>query len=218
VLANRTNLAIYAQGVFGTIPWGVTGFWAINHFEEAGGMSKVTATSLQNLVGLGAVAGTIVFGVIGDRLYQRNPRYVFILCGIGTLIGTLPFVLLFNASMTELGLAPFLAFAVVGGFSAACAGANVKAILMNSNEPQQRGSAFGVLSLTESIGPGLGPILGAMFFQWCGMRGGMNFAIAWWIPCGIAFLLGSLVVGGQQRVRESGATLLQRCRPGRRYT
>jgi len=214
VLTNRTNLAIYAQGVFGTIPWGVTGFWAINHLEEVGGMSKAGATSLQNLVGLGAITGTVVFGVIGDRLYRRSPRSVFILCGIGTLVGTLPFVLLFNLSMTEVGFAPFLVFALVGGFSAACAGANVKAILMNSNEPQQRGSAFGVLSLTESIGPGLGPLLGAMFFEWWGMRGGMNFAIAWWIPCGIAFLLGSLVVGAEQRRRDPADTWLRRRRKG----
>jgi MFS family permease len=199
VLDNRINLAMFLQGLFGAIPWGVTGFWAIYYFEEAGGMSKAGATSLQNLVGLGAIAGTVVFGVIGDRLYRRRPSHVPLMCGTGILLGIVPFVLLFHCAIDSTAFATLLVIALVAGFTAACAGANVKAILMNNNEPEQRGSVFGLLAITESIGPGLGPLLGAMFFDWWGMRAGMNFAIAWWIPCGIAFLSCAFLFRGRQR-------------------
>jgi len=189
VLRNRTNLAIYLQGLFGTIPWGVTGFWAISYFEQVGGVSKAMATSLQNLVGVGAIAGAIAFGVIGDRLQARRPAYVPIMCGVGVLVGILPFSLLFNLSLDDTEITWMFLIAVAAGFTAACASSNVKAILMNENDPHQRGRVFGLLSLIEGVGPGFGPVLGAMFFEWWGMAAGMNFAIAWWVPCGLSLFM-----------------------------
>ncbi len=191
IFRTRTNISMYLQGLFGTIPWGITGFWAIHYFEHTHSLSKAGATSVQNLVGLGAILGTITFGIIGDRLFRVRPKYVPLLCGAGTLGAVLPFLLLFNLDSSDIGWPAFLALAFGSGFIAASAGANVKAILMNVNPPENRGSVFGLLTITESVGPGFGPLLGSMFFYWWGMSEGMNFAILWWIPCGIALLIGS---------------------------
>jgi len=199
VLANRVNVAMYLQGLFGAIPWGITGFWAIYYFETVSGMSKANATSLQNLVGLGAILGTVAFGVLGDRLHRRRPSWVPLMCGAGVLIGIFPFLTLFRWSVQPTSLALLLPIALLAGFVASCAGANIKAIVMNNNPPEQRGAAFGVLSLTDSIGPGLGPLFGAMFFEWWGMRAGMNFAIAWWVPCGFAFIICALMLERRRR-------------------
>ena len=205
VLRNKTNVTIYLQGLFGTIPWGVTGFWAISYFEETAGLSKSHATSVQNLVGLGAILGTVVFGILGDRLYRRRPRNVPLMCGAGILLGALPFAMIFNVSPQVVGLGSFMGIALLGGFLAACAGANIKAILMNVNPAKDRGSVFGFLSITDAIGPGLGPFVGTLFFGWFGFNGGMNFSILWWIPCGLAFFAAAAFIeADRRRARASG--------------
>ncbi|MCP4674557.1 MAG: MFS transporter [Deltaproteobacteria bacterium] len=207
IFTNKTNLVIFLQGAFGTIPWGITGFWAISFFEETRGFSKEAATSIQNLVGLGAILGTVAFGIIGDKLYRGRPRNVPLMCGIGTLVGVIPFYMVFNMSAEEYGIATYLAVAFFGGLFAACAGANVKAILMNVNSPENRGSVFGVLSITEAIGPGFGPFLGSVIFMWWGMSGGMNFSILCWIPCGLVFLLAAAFIEADRKNLESYLTI-----------
>ncbi len=204
VLRNQTNRAIYLQGLFGTIPWGVTGFWAISYFEETAGLSKSQATTVQNLVGLGAIIGTVVFGILGDRLYRKRPRNVPLMCGAGILLGAVPFAMVFNVSPDAVGLAGFMGIALLGGFLAACAGANIKAILMNVNPARDRGSVFGFLSITDAIGPGLGPFVGTLFFGWFGFNGGMNFSILWWIPCALAFFAAAAFIEGDRRRARLG--------------
>lgn len=39
----------------------------------------------------------------------------------------------------------------------ACTGANVRAVLLNVNTPQTRGTAFSVFALADDLGKGLGP-------------------------------------------------------------
>jgi MFS family permease len=98
-----------------------------------------------------------------------------------------------------------MGLALLGGFLAACAGANIKAILMNVNPARDRGSVFGFLSITDAIGPGLGPFVGTLFFGWFGFNGGMNFSILWWIPCALTFFAAAAFIeSDRRRARSDG--------------
>ena len=129
------------------------------------------------------------------------------MCGAGILLGAVPFAMVFNVSPNAVGLGSLMGIALLGGFLAACAGANIKAILMNVNPARDRGSVFGFLSITDAIGPGLGPLVGTLFFGWFGFNGGMNFSILWWIPCALAFFAAAASIeGDRRRARLGGAS------------
>ncbi len=74
------------------------------------------------------------------------------------------------------------------GFLVSTASANVKAILMNVNPPERRGSVFAVFNITDNLGQGFGPAIGGLMMAGSSMLFTLNFATLWWIPCGLLFL------------------------------
>jgi len=196
IFSNRTNLWTFLQGIPGTIPWGLLGFWMILFFERERGFSKEAATTVFNLLGLGTIIGSIFFAFIGQKLYNKKPKFMPLLCGTGVLIGVIfPFILvnlnISNPTGSELILINALAF--VGGFLVAVPAANVKAILMNVNRPEHRGSVFAVFNITDNLGQGFGPAIGGLLMS-TGFLFTMNFSIFWWIPCGLIFFMVALYI------------------------
>lgn len=197
IFANKTNLWTFLQGIPGTIPWGVLGFLMIHFLEADRGMSKEAATTVFNLLGLGTIIGSVFFAAVGQRLYNKKPKYMPLLCGTGVLIGVIfPFILVnmqvHNPTGTEMIL--FYALAFLGGFLVAVPAANVKAILMNVNRPEHRGSVFAVFNITDNLGQGFGPAIGGMLGGAFGYAFSMNFSIFWWIPCGLIFFMVALYI------------------------
>ncbi len=191
ILSNRTNLWTFLQGIPGTIPWGILGYWMIHFLEQVRHFSKEMATSVFMLLGIGATLGSLVFALIGERLYHRNPRYMPIMCGCGVLLGVIPAFMMINwpvANPEGVELVAFMSLAFLTGFFVAVASANVKAILMNVNRPEHRGSVFAVFNITDNLGQGFGPAIGGMLVS-CGYLFMMNFSIFWWILCGLIFFM-----------------------------
>jgi MFS family permease len=191
ILSNRTNIWTFLQGIPGTVPWGILGYWLIHFFEKNRGFSKETATTLFLMLGIGATIGAIVFAVIGEKLYRKKPAYMPMLCGGGVLIGLIPAFILVNWSHFQPGgwhQTAFFMLAFLTGFLVSVPSANVKAILMNVNRPEHRGSVFAVFNITDNLGQGFGPAIGGVLVS-IGYLFTMNFAIFWWIPCGLLFFL-----------------------------
>jgi MFS family permease len=186
IFTNKTNIFTLIQGIPGTIPWGVLTFWFIAYFEAYRKLSKESATLMFDVLGAGTLVGTIVFAYIGERLYRKDPKYMPILCGTGIIFGIIPSAILINMPNSNMILYMILGF--LTGFFVSVAGANYKAILMNVNKPENRGSVFAVSNLTDNIGMGLGPLVGALLLPY-GYQLMVNFAIVWWLPCGLLFLL-----------------------------
>ncbi|TFG62960.1 MAG: MFS transporter [Spirochaetales bacterium] len=189
IFSNRTNIWTFLQGIPGTIPWGILGYWMILFLERTRHFSKEVATTVYLMLGIGTTLGSVVFAMIGGRLYRKNPRLVPILCGIGVLIGIIPALPIVNLSVSNpqggtIILYYLLSF--VTGFLVSVPSANVKAILMNVNRPEHRGSVFAVFNITDNLGQGFGPALGGMLVS-VGYVFMMNFSIFFWIPCGIIF-------------------------------
>jgi MFS family permease len=209
IFANKTNIWTFLQGIPGTIPWGILGYWMILFLEKVRGFSKENATTVYLLLGAGVIIGSVVFAYIGERLYRNKPKYMPILCGIGVIVGIIPTIPLINGTLINpadpnLMLAYGLAF--LTGFLVSVASANVKAILMNVNRPENRGSVFAVFNITDNLGQGFGPAIGGLLVP-VGYVFMMNFAVLWWLPCGLLFFLVARNIG---RDRDSLQDLMKK--------
>lgn len=186
IFTNKTNLFTFLAGLPGTIPWGIFSYWGITFFQQYRHVSKEMATTIFLVLGIGATIGSVVFAYIGERLYKKNPMYMPILCGCGILAGFIPSIILINLSLAN--ISKYLVLSFLTGFLVAVAMANVKAILMNVNRPEHRGTVFSVFNITDNIGMGLGPAIGGLLLPF-GYAFMMNFAIIWWVPGGLLLFL-----------------------------
>ncbi|GIL90024.1 hypothetical protein Vretifemale_17745 [Volvox reticuliferus] len=57
--------------------------------------------------------------------------------------------------------------------------------MLNVNEPETRGVALALQSMTDDLGKGLGPVLVAGLIHALGRKGAFNVATGGWIPCGV---------------------------------
>jgi MFS family permease len=187
LFSNRTNIWMFLQSLPGTVPWGILGYWMIHFLEKSKGLSKEASTLVFLLLGVGATVGGIVFAYIGEWLYKKNPRYVPMLCGTFVLLGVIPAFALVNVPLGAggMGATTFYVLAFVTGFMVAVATANAKAIIMNVNRPEHRGSVFAVYNITDNIGQGFGPAIGGVLvglgFSFTFV---MNFSLPFWLVCG----------------------------------
>ena len=92
-----------------------------------------------------------------------------------------------DAGSFELGsqYAIMCTVALIGGVISTVAGSNIRAIMLNVNAPETRGTVFSVFALTDDLGKGLGPAMGAMFVSYFGSRQrAFNVTIFFWLLCG----------------------------------
>ncbi len=186
IFTNKTNIYTFLQGLPGTVPWGILTYWLINFFETHRGVSKEMASLIFLVLGIGSLLGGLGFAYVGEWLYKKQPRYMPLMCGAGVLLGIIPSFMLINMPLDNMTL--YLGLGFFTGFLVSVASANVNAILMNVNRPEHRGSVFAVFNITNNLGQGLGPAMGGLLLP-LGQIFMMNFAILWWIPCGILLLV-----------------------------
>ncbi len=204
IFSNKTNILTFLQGIPGTIPWGILGYWMILYLEKTRNFSKEDATTAFLVLGIGAAVGSVFFAWIGEKIYQKKYSALPILCGLGILIGVVPAFLFININFTNpqgSELIIFYSLAFLTGFLVSVPSANVKAILMNVNRPEHRGSVFAVFNITDNLGQGFGPAIGGMLVS-SGYLFMMNFAIAWWIPCGILFFFIALTISKDRNILQ----------------
>jgi MFS family permease len=191
VFSNRTNIWSFLQGLPGTVPWGILSFWIIYFFEQVRHISKEKATFVITMLGVGATIGGLLAGYIGEWLYRKDPRFMPAFCGVCVLLGAIPAFMLVNVPVdpSGAGYQLYIILAIVTGFFVSAAGPNVRAILMNVNRPENRGTVFACFNITDNIGKGFGPAIGGLVLPLFGYIGMMNFAVFWWIPCGLIFFM-----------------------------
>lgn len=200
ILRIKTNLYIFLQGIPGTIPWGILTYWAITFFQVYRHVSKEMATTIFLVLGVGSTLGGIFFAYVGEWLYKKSPKYMPMLCGIVVLLGIIPTAILINLPVANIKLYMVLGF--VTGFLIAVATANVPAMIMNVNRPEHRGTVFSVLNITGNLGNGMGPAIGGLLIPF-GYLFVMNFAVSWWVLCGILFLfVAKHIVGDRERLHR----------------
>ncbi len=187
----KTNLLVFLQGIFGTIPWGVFSIFIIDYFVVEKGYLRPTATLIITIVGGMALVSSLIGGFVGNKLFRKNPKYLPLFCGISTILGVIPTALLINAPMrTDQNETMLVLFAICTGLLIAMTPPNMKAILMNVNSPFSRGTVFSLYNFADDLGRGFGPfIIGNILIYYFGRNVAFNIANTFWIICGGLILL-----------------------------
>lgn len=192
IFSLKTNLLAFAQGVFGCVPWGVLPAWLITFLTENKGFSIGSATIIYMMLGVGLLSGTLYGGYLGDWAFSRNrmgkiwTAAIFILAGV-----PVTFLILLAPISGDTGVGALI---LLGTISAAAGsvlsvgGINLNSMLMDVNPPENRGTLFSIFNLTDSLGRGIGPVLGGFLAVRFGLFFTMNLATLCWIPCGLLVL------------------------------
>ncbi len=183
---NRTNLLLFLQGIPGCVPWGLLTFWIITFYKEAVHMNQGDAIMIWEVFGIASAVGGLSWAFLGDRLFNKDPRYLPLLCTIGVFAGTIPCFIIINVPIESITL--YILIAAIGGVLISVPASNNKGMLMNVNRPEHRGSVFAVFNITDSVGKGIGPAIGGIIL---GVTGSyyymMNIAVLFWLLCGLIF-------------------------------
>lgn len=208
LLRVRTNLLVLLQALPGTVPWGVFFVYLNDYYAHDKGFSVPDATLLVMVIGAAAIAGGFVGGQLGQRLHNRSPRLMPLLCTVTTLFATIPMALLINYPVVPgQSLVGPLGVGTLTGFFAAMTGPNIYTMLINVNPPERRGAAFSLLNLFNDLGRGLGAwFVGGMAAS-LGRVTAFHIANAMWLLCGVSlfaliFLFPKEEAGLQQRLQK----------------
>jgi MFS family permease len=189
----KTNLLVLIQGLPGCIPWGVFFIYLNDFFSQDKGFSVETATLIVMAGGAATLAGSLVGGLIGTRLYNKNPKYLPLFSGLSCIIGVIPMAFLLNypsqvGVQNPSAIIP-LALAAITGFTVILAAPNLMAITLNVNSPETRGSILSMTNLTNSLGQGFGPVVISLFIISFGRIMAFNIANLFWVICGLLQIL-----------------------------
>ena len=191
LLSKKTNILVFLQGMAGTVPWAVFFVYLADYLAQDIGYSIQISTLVVSVIGLSAMFGGFIGGLIGNKLYNINPKYQPLLSAICTFIGMIPTAFLINIAPlneTPSTIAYPIILGIFSGFFITVTAPNMKAILMNVNNSSTRGSAFALYNLADDLGRGFGPFIISFFILQFGRQLGFNIANAIWFLCGIAIL------------------------------
>lgn len=198
IFGNRSNVLCFLQGIPGSIPWGLFPFWLIVILGHTSGLSREDATWSWELFGIAVGASSVAWAIVGDRLFVLNPSYLPGICTAGVFAGIIPMLLLFN--LPGLSTQGTMILMMISGMLISVPASNTKAILMNVNRPEHRGSVFSLFNLSDNIGKGVGPALGGLLLSLTGSYVAMaNYAIIFWLACGSIFLALTITINRDRR-------------------
>ena len=122
------------------------------------------------------------------KLFKKNVALVPMLCSITTLAGSLVALMIF-----VLPLGSNLPITILLGFSASfilsITNPNVKKMLMDVNVPENRGAIYSVFNLTDSVGTGIGKLVGGALSVTFGMTAALSISVIMWVPCAVLLLV-----------------------------
>lgn len=210
VLHVRTNTIIFAQAMPGCIPLSCIVTFLADYLVNEQGMTVQASTAVTAVFGISCLCFAMSGGMIGNRLYKEARDKLPIMMSIATCCAAVPFMILVNspksAVTSEIGRPTALAFllALMGGIGAVT-GPNIRAILMNVNDAEVRGTVFSAFTLTDDLGKGLGPSIIVFITAIFGRRLAYTIAFSFW------WLSGFLLLGLRKSLPQDaggGGTLL----------
>jgi len=187
----KTNFLLFLQGIAGTIPWGAIPYFLVEFFRRERGLSVELATFVFVIFGVGNILGTIIGGWLGAILYKRTKLLVPLFCSFTTAAGVWLTVLTFDYSnVNGSGLYVLMLLGLLAALTDSLTGPNVKMMLLNVNEPQDRGRIFSIFNLTDSLGTGIGRWIGGLLSVGLGSLGAaMKVSAYFWLICSFFLFL-----------------------------
>ncbi|MCB1143778.1 MAG: MFS transporter [Leptospiraceae bacterium] len=203
IFSSPTNLGILFQGIPGCVPWGVFFVYLVDYYESVYGLSKTLASGYLTVAGVGIMIGTFLGGIIGQWLYNKKKVLQPIFAASSIFIGIIPcYFLLHSQEIAQSAL--FLGINFLTGIIITLPMSNVRSILINTNEPKNRSTAFAVYNLTDDLGKGLGPAISALILGLIPDRStAFTVSILFWLPCSLFWIPVILnYANDEERVRQ----------------
>ncbi|KIZ04154.1 major facilitator superfamily MFS-1 [Monoraphidium neglectum] len=220
-LRSPSNWVLITQAIPGCLPWGMMQTYFNDYLSQEKGFTVQVATLVLLLFGLGGGVGIIAGGAAGQLLYNWRKEAMPVMAGACIMLGVAPVYYLINVDLQAAGVPATLAMAALAGAVVSVAAPNLRAAMLNVNEPETRGVALALQSVTDDLGRGLGPIIVAAFIETLGgRRNAFNLAVAGWLPCGViifglSFCMRKDEAAVQDRLRRhSHAAAVERRRTG----
>ena len=190
VLSVRSAVLIFAQGVFGCIPWSIIAVYMNDYLSNDLSMHIHHSTLVMVLFGIGAIFGQVAGGWTGQALFNRDPRLQCIMMGVTSILGTVPMMAVVNYEKRDTHGFLFYSFFFCGGILAAVTGPNVRSILQNVIKPENRGIGFALYTLFDDVGKGGGPFLVAkIIIMFNSRKTAFNFGMLAWVAGGMICLV-----------------------------
>jgi MFS family permease len=200
ILTNHTNLIFIVSCLISSMPLGYIQRFMVDYFAGTVGMGAGSATLMLLLVLGGSLGGDLMGGVLGDVLRRKDRRYPPLLAALVILGGCILFYAFFVYPLPFNPGWKALAIPIVIGF---CAAAFIetavplsKAIMLNVNVPENRGTISALIQITAQIGYGLGALIGVFgpaCAAWLDLPHShiFNFklAVLIWIPVALSWLI-----------------------------
>lgn len=154
-----SNTLLLWQGLFSSIPWGVTFVFLNDFLSQERGFSVPDATYLVAIFGVGCAAGGVLGGYVGQVLQESSDRRSLLplFMAVTTGAGILPFLGLLNSNFPNAHSIPGVLCATLGGLVASLPAVNVRPCLLNVNFPESRGVSLTTANLLIQLGRGIGP-------------------------------------------------------------
>eukprot|EP00747_Dinoflagellata_sp_TGD_P214291 gnl/TRDRNA2_/TRDRNA2_87173_c0_seq1.p1 gnl/TRDRNA2_/TRDRNA2_87173_c0~~gnl/TRDRNA2_/TRDRNA2_87173_c0_seq1.p1 ORF type:complete len:627 (-),score=86.30 gnl/TRDRNA2_/TRDRNA2_87173_c0_seq1:62-1888(-) len=187
VLSVRSNLFVFAQSLPGCLPLSVITTFLSDYLCVEQGMKVQASTAVTACFGVACLCFAVSGGMIGQKLYSKQKELLCMLMAGASTLAAIPFIILVNSPQktitSEAGRPTMFAFllAMCGG-CAAITGPNIRAVLMNVNDAEVRGTVFSAFTLTDDLGKGLGPSIVVFMTYIFGRRLAYTFAFClWWV-------------------------------------
>jgi MFS family permease len=197
VLRIPTIWVAIGQGVTGTMPWVVMGFYLINWMVNTLGFSNAivfnhprgSAPLVFGAIIIGSVIGNYLGGVIGDRAEKINQKYGRTVIGQFSVLTGIPLTYILFTQAPHMTATQIFILAFFTAVLITWPGGGAKSPMMQAVVPPElRSSAFSVVNLIEGgLSAFAGVIAGAL-----ADRIGLTSALLWtipfpWIICAIIF-------------------------------
>ncbi len=189
----KTNLLLLFQTLPGVIPWSVMFIYLNDFLAQEKGYSIQIATVICMIFGVGILVGIAAGGFISDRILRKSPKWVAFFCGITVFVGIFP-TLWVMAFPSQAGVENpnFIGLAVLSlatGIIIAQATPNVRAMIVNVNLPETRGSISSIFNIVDDLGRGFGPFFVSLLIVALGRETAFILSPLFWVPCAIGFFI-----------------------------
>jgi len=177
-----------------TIPTGIILFLIFYYMSDYHNVPEDISLIFLGTILLSTLIGTVVFGVIGDKLFKKGKRNARVLLAlIGNIMPIplifialiLPFKAPNNVSVGELLVIPealiMLILMMIGMFANGAVNGSWYATVVDLNLPEHRGTTLATANFFDIIGRSLGPLIGSFVRDAFGSVYGMMMSIIFWL-------------------------------------
>jgi MFS family permease len=200
ILSIPTNLIFIISCIISTMPMGYIQRFMVDYYSKDAGLGTGTATLILLIVLSGSLIGDLIGGFFGDILHLKNPSYPAYLSASALFAGCILFLVFFAFDMHGGAAVLFLAIPISIGFIASSfveiPTPVSKAMMLDVNLPENRGTISALIQITAQIGFGLGALIGVFGDDLAVMLGliptrlfNFRLAILILIPVGLSWIL-----------------------------